>query len=233
MKWEVRVQGPGTILKQIALAVSDEDIRLALRDGAFVLSGSRLDGLGDAASVQHEAERIVTLLSSSARLSFGSTERLRVDDVSETTAGTFQTSTDRSPAPTSFDRPGAPQGWAQLSSVSRSVRSALSNPAMEQALALRDTQAPGWADLARLYTVIEAELGGPAVTARLGLSESARKQLLRGSAPPPARRGTTPQAAGDGDPEGERLTLKDALRSVDRLLMTWLTSATVPSGHDR
>ena len=95
MKWEVRVQGPGTILTQIALAVSDEDIRLALRDGAFVLSGSRLDSLTDAASVRHDAERIVTLLSSSARLSFGSTERLTVGDVSATTAGTFLTSTDR------------------------------------------------------------------------------------------------------------------------------------------
>src|SRR5215813_4243817 len=118
MKWEVRVQGPGTILKQIALAVSDEDIRLALRDGAFVLSGSRLDGLADAASVGQEAERIVTLLSSSARLSFGSTERLTVGGVSETRAGTVQPSTDRGPASTSFDRPGAPQGWAQLSSLS-------------------------------------------------------------------------------------------------------------------
>src|SRR5215813_10892982 len=86
MRWEVRIQGPEPILKQIGLAVSDEDIRLAPRDGAFVLTGSRLDSLADAASVRHEAGRIVTLLSSSARLTFGSTEPLTVADVAEARA---------------------------------------------------------------------------------------------------------------------------------------------------
>jgi hypothetical protein len=240
MKWEVRVQGPEPILKQVGLAVSDEEIRLVPRDSAFILSGSRLDSLADAASVRHEAGRIVTLLSSAARLSLGSREGLTVGDVAEArpeSASTPSAAPSAKPsgrgAPaTCLDRTATPPTWARDSSLSRSVRSALVNPALEQALALRDTLAPDWTDLAQLCTLIEGGMGGPAATARFGLTGTVRKQLLRGSAPPVAR-GSTAQAAGDSTPEDDRLPLKDALRFVDRLLMTWLTSATVPSAHDR
>jgi len=241
MRWEVRIQGPEPILKQIGLAVSDEDIRLAPLDGAFVLSGSRLDSLADAASVRHEAGRIVTLLSSSARLTFGSTEPLTVADVAEAraenrslplTAATLRLSADEMPG-ASLDSADNPQRWAQRSSLSRSVRSALTNPAMEQALALRDRQAPNWDDLARLLNVIEGGMGGPAVTARFGLTDTVRKQLMRGAPPPAARGSAAAQGKGDSAPQLDRLTLKDALRVLDRLLMTWLASATVPPSHDR
>ena len=81
MRWKVGIAGQHTVLHQLAIVVSNDDMRLEVRDDVAVLSGARLDALDDIASVQREAERIVTIMSAFARLLLGVGDSLRVVDV--------------------------------------------------------------------------------------------------------------------------------------------------------
>jgi hypothetical protein len=151
MNWHVRVDGPGPILHQLALAISDHDIRLLRRDSIFVLAGSRLDALDDAGAAQREADRIITILSASARLSFGSTEPLEAGDIVE--------AFDDGSRPDALDDPGDPDSWSRRSSLSKCVRAALDDPEMEQALRLRNAGDLDWPALERIHRIIEQAEG--------------------------------------------------------------------------
>ena len=196
MPWEVQVEGPDAILYQLALAISDRDLALFKRGDAFVLSGSRLDAFDEPCNVRCEAERIISLLSSAARLFLGSTASLRAGSV------LAQTSDEGAPCVCAD-----PHAWCRRSSLSTSVREALTTPAMERALQLRDGE-PSKADFIRIYDIIEHAVGGRRAAAALGgVSVAAIARLHREHS---IRHGA--------------MTLEETRRFVDRMLMSWLGS---------
>jgi hypothetical protein len=228
MRWKVGIAGQHAVLHQLAIVVSNDDMRLEVRDDVAILSGARLDALGDITSVQREAERIVTIMSAFARLLLGVSDSLRVVDVAETPApepagAIAEPSASPSSSPTTAGagtsgQPGGPDAWPR-SSLLQSLRLVLSNPAMEQALSLRDTSRLDGSRLSQICRIIEAAAGRSAVARFSGMSQAALQRLHAA-----ANSGT------DGDdaaPEGapDRMTLTEARSLVDRMLMAWVGSA--------
>jgi hypothetical protein len=230
MRWQVGIQGPCAVLHQLALAVSAEDIRLARLDAGFILGGSRLDSLSDAGIVRREAERIVAILSGSARVSLGSTGLLQVADVTE---GRVQEPQDVGAAalPEALDLrritggPDDPNAWPKRSSLSNCVREALSNPAIEEALRLRDTDNLNWTELVQIYQVIEKAIGGRyAVAALCGVTDVAIERLHQASLCVNAVGIATNGPLEEAEPQSDSMTLLQAQSFVDCLLMAWLGS---------
>jgi hypothetical protein len=152
MKWHVGIEGPGAVLDQLAIVVSDHDIRLDAHHGRGVLSASRLDSLDDVGSVRREAERIVAVMSACARLLLHSTEALKVRHV----IGAGANGVDES----------APVPWRQ-SSLFQGLRLALDNPTLEAVLRLRDADRLDWTAVTEICEVIEAATGGKSGIVRL------------------------------------------------------------------
>ena len=242
MRWKVGIAGQHTVLHQLAIVVSNDDMRLEVRDDVAVLSGARLDALDDITSVQREAERIVTIMSAFARLLLGVGDSLRVVDVAEVPApdpGDAIADPSASPsltgagAGTSNHHPAA-DAWPR-SSLLQSLRLVLSNPAMEQALSLRDTSRLDGSRLSQICRIVEAAAGRSAVARFSGMSQTAL-QRLHAAANSGAAEGDD-AAAGVAPAEGtaERMTLTEARSLVDRLLMAWVGSAArhTPGLHAR
>jgi hypothetical protein len=211
MRWEVRLDGPSALLHQLALTIAEWDIRVVNREGAFLLCGARLDSQDDAGRVRREAERIVTLLSASARLSLGSTVPLRIADVAAAAPGT------------TADSPPAPDQWSRRSSLSASMRAALSNPTLEQALRLRNSGELNWSDMLRMYSLIEEAAGGKPSLSASGGTHAAIAQLLQ-----TARCFTDVEWTSERGRSARRLsnpmTLAEARSFVDRLLIALIVS---------
>ena len=226
MRWKVGIAGQHTVLHQLAIVVSNDDMRLEVRDDLAFLSGARLDALSDIASVQREAERIVTIMSAFARLLLGVGDSLRVVDVVETPApeaGTAVAGSSHTPAPTPSETGtstpnGAPDAWPR-SSLLQSLRLVLSNPAMEQALSLRDTSRLDGSRLSQICRIIEGAAGRPAVARFSGMSQTALQRLHAAANSVTADGDDAAAGAGDG------MTLSEARSLVDRLLMAWVGSA--------
>ena len=226
MRWKVEIAGQHTVLHQLAIVVSNDDMRLEVRDDLAFLSGARLDALNDIASVQREAERIVTIMSAFARLLLGVGDSLRVVDVVETPApeaGTAVAGSSQTPAPTPSETGtstsnGAPDAWPR-SSLLQSLRLVLSNPAMEQALSLRDTSRLDGSRLSQICRIIEGAAGRPAVARFSGMSQTALQRLHAAANSVTADGDDAAAGAGDG------MTLSEARSLVDRLLMAWVGSA--------
>jgi hypothetical protein len=230
MRWKVGIAGQHAVLHQLAIVVSNDDMRLEVRDDVAILTGARLDALDDIGSVQREAERIVTIMSAFARLLLGVSDSLRVVDVAETpaaersgaTAGSAMSPSASSPQATAgagtSGRTGAADAWPR-SSLLQSLRLVLSNPAMEQALSLRDTSRLDGSQLSQICRIIEAAAGRSAVARFSGMSQAALQRLHAA-----ANSGAdADDAAPDG--AGDRMTLAEARSLVDRLLMAWVGSA--------
>jgi hypothetical protein len=83
MGWRIGIEGPEAIVQQLAIVVSDHDLRLDPRRPIARLSAAELDAIDDERGVRREAERIVAILSAFARLLLGSREPLRVLYVNE------------------------------------------------------------------------------------------------------------------------------------------------------
>jgi hypothetical protein len=230
MRWKVGIEGPPGILQQLAIAVSAHDIRIDAGPSEVILNGSRLDSLDDIGSVRREAERIVTILSGFARILLGSTESLHITDVTEapacrsliTAAGALDERPLRSPGGgTSNDAP-VEAAWTQ-SSLFKSLRMALSNPAMENALRLRDAAGPDWPELFRLYEVIEEGAGGkPGVARFSAASETAIEQLHHTVHRAATAGRTVRHDVQEDERSAHHLSLSDAGSLIDRLLMTWV-----------
>ena len=213
MRWKVGIAGQHTVLHQLAIVVSNDDMRLEVHDDLAILSGARLDALGDAASVQREAERIVTIMSAFARLLLGVSDSLRVVEVAETSA------LDPAAATSAAD------AWPR-SSLLQSLRLVLSNPAMEQALSLRDTSRLDGSRLSQICRIVEGAAGRSAVSRFSGMSQAALQRLHAAANVWPAEGDEA--AAGvaattNGSPDG--MTLTEARSLVDRLLMAWVGSS--------
>jgi hypothetical protein len=210
MKWHVGIEGPGAVLDQLAIVVSDHDIRLDAHHGRGVLSASRLDSLDDVGSVRREAERIVAVMSACARLLLHSPESLKVRHVT----GAFANGVDES----------APFAWRQ-SSLFQGLRLALDSPTLEAALRLRNADRLDWTVVTEICEVIEAAAGGTSAIVRLsGVPERVIRQLCA----PTARDAVGPDAA-ERSHEHEltgQLTFPEALELLDRLLVTWLSAVT-------
>lgn len=118
MRWKVGIEGPPGIIHPLAIAVSDHDMRLVAGQNVVILCGSRLDLLADVCSVRRQAQRIVTILSGSARLLFGSTESLQVTDVTDARADVYTDAVIELPpcsrpgARTATDRPCDRNAWS-------------------------------------------------------------------------------------------------------------------------
>lgn len=215
MGWRIGIEGPEAIVQQLAIVVSDHDLRLDPRRPIARLSAAELDAIDDERRVRREAERIVAILSAIARLLLGSREPLRVLYVNEERRRTDDGGDDAAP-------PSAPDAWAQ-SSLFQSLRLALSDPAMAQALRLRDVSHPQWPVLLQIYRVIEGAAGGRAAVQQIsGVPEAVLQRFLHTAerearapdAPTPRRAGRRPVP----------MPIADAGAVVDRLLMTWLGS---------
>jgi pyruvate/2-oxoglutarate dehydrogenase complex dihydrolipoamide acyltransferase (E2) component len=234
MRWKVGIAGQHAVLHQLAIVVSNDDMRLEVGDDVAVLSGARLDALDDIASVQREAERIVTIMSAFARLLLGVSDSLRVVDVAETPAPDRAAAIAEAPASPSpatagagtSAQPVAPDAWPR-SSLLQSLRLVLSNPAMEQALSLRDTSRLDGSRLSQICRIIEAAAGRSAIARFSGMSQTALQRLH--AAANSATEGDAPDGAAD------RMTLAEARSLVDRLLMAWVGSAArhTPGLHTR
>jgi hypothetical protein len=242
MRWKVGIAGQHTVLHQLAIVVSNDDMRLEVRDDVAVLSGARLDALDDIASVQREAERIVTIMSAFARLLLGVGDSLRVVDVAEIPAPVPGAITEPSGTPLPSLTPAgagtsnytSTDAWPR-SSLLQSLRLVLSNPAMEQALSLRDTSRLDGSRLSQIYRIVEGAAGRSAVARFSGMSQTALQRLHAA-----ANNGTVDgddAAAGPPTAEGaaERMTLAEVRSLVDRLLMAWVGSAArhAPGAHAR
>ena len=229
MRWKVGIAGQQAVLHQLAIVVSNDDMRLEVRDDLAFLSGARLDALSDIASVQREAERIVTIMSAFARLLLGVTDSLRVVDVAETPAPDPGTAVaGSSPAPASSDAGtsssnGAPDAWPR-SSLLQSLRLVLSNPAMEQALSLRDTSRLDGTRLSQICRIIESAAGRPAVTRFSGMSQTALQRLHAAASLSAAEGNDAGDDAATAEGSPDRMTLAEARSLVDRLLMAWVGS---------
>ena len=230
MRWKVGIAGPPAVLHQLAIVVSNDDMRLEVRDDLAFLSGARLDALSDIAGVQREAERIVTIMSAFARLLLGVSDSLRVVDVAETPAadpGAAVAGSSPTPASTPSDAgasppTGVPDAWPR-SSLLQSLRLVLSNPAMEQALSLRDTSRLDGSRLSQICRIVEAAAGRSAVTRFSGMSQTAL-QRLHAAASISAVEGDDAAGAAAADGAADRMTLAEARSLVDRLLMAWVGS---------
>jgi hypothetical protein len=210
MKWQVGIEGPGAVLDQLAIVVSDDDIRLDAHHGRGVLSASRLDSLDDVGSVRREAERIVAVMSACARLLLHSTESLKVRHV----IGAGANGVDES----------APLPWRH-SSLFQGLRLALDDPTLEAVLRLRDADRLDWTAVTEICEVIKAGAGGKSgIVRRSGAPERVIRQLCA-----PAARGARELHAAERSDEQESRghpTLPEALELLDRLLVTWLSSVT-------
>ena len=71
MGWRIGIEGPEAIVQQLAIVVSDHDLRLDPRRPIARLSAAELDAIDDERWVRREAERIVAILSAFARLLLG------------------------------------------------------------------------------------------------------------------------------------------------------------------
>ena len=237
MRWEIQIDGPRAILRQLALVVSDNDIRLVRRDDHFFLSGSLLDSCGDIGNVRCEAGRIITLLSGSARLSLGSTESLHIGVVTA-----CEKITDREPIEDSREAPRTrkldavehrsisqangirgnggrrfPSRCAKRSRIGRWRRRSSCVNAADL----------NWVELVTIYNVIEEATGGrPAVASFSGVTENAIKRLHQ----------TAKSVAGAEDgarddrgtqPTSIPMTLTEARSFIDHLLMSWFASVTL------
>jgi hypothetical protein len=233
MRWKVGVEGPPRIVHLLSIVISDHDIRLVAGRSVSVLHGSRLDSLDDAGSVRCQAERIVTILSGSARILLGSTESLHVMDVTESGADASEdpgTHLPRDPGHrgrggrTASGRSGDLGTWSQ-SSLFKSLRQALSDPAMEKALQLRDAGNLDWPELVRVCEIFEQARGRRAFAGASGVIRPAIRRLYRTAAWVAAA-----DAREDGGPENTQpppghMTLSEARCLVDHFLLTWLGSA--------
>jgi hypothetical protein len=227
MRWTVGVDGPQYILDQLGIAVSDRDIWLNTGRGRVVLSGSQLESLDDIGSVQREAARIVSILSGFARLLLGSTEPLQVLDITEGRAEGDAIGRVASTPHQPHDRDSWPQ-----SSLFQSLRLALSNPAIEKALRLRDAASLDWHALLEICTVIEQEAGGKAAVAEFsGVTEAALQRIHDVADSMLAGRVVARQGVGQVRDLPRPVTLSEAEHIVDRLLVTWLSIAMRQSGH--
>jgi hypothetical protein len=231
MRWKVGIAGQRAVLHQLAIVVSNDDMRLEVGDGAAFLSGARLDALGDVASVQHEAERIVTIMSAFARLLLGVSDSLRVVDVVETSplAAGAAAVADSPGSPTPSAGGGAPaanggsDAWPR-SSLLKSLRLVLSNPAMEEALSLRDTSRLDGSRLSQICRIVEGAAGRSAMARFSGLSQ-ASLQRLHAAANRCAAEGEDATAGETAEGASSGMTLAEARSIVDRLLMAWVGSA--------
>jgi hypothetical protein len=248
MRWKVGIAGQHAVLHQLAIVVSNDDMRLEVRGDVAVLSGARLDALDDIAGVQREAERIVTIMSAFARLLLGVGDSLRVVDVSEVPApdpapdhGGALAEPSASPSPSvtpagtgTSNSQVASDAWPR-SSLLQSLRLVLSNPAMEQALSLRDTSRLDGSRLSQICRIVENAAGRSAVARFSGMSQTAL-QRLHAAANSVAVEGED-AAAGVATADGaaDRMTLAEARSLVDRLLMAWVGSAArhTPGLHAR
>jgi hypothetical protein len=232
MTWEARIDGPGPILQQLALAVSDDDLELVKREDAFFLRAPVLDAWDDAEIVRHEAERIIALLSGSARLCLGSTESLRVADVADAARADARAPSDgergdpradsqKLTAPAIHERDDQ-TAWSERSSLAQSVRTALSNAAIEEALRLRNADDADWPQVVRMYEIVEQAAGGKRRLKTLfGVTDAAIARLHHASG---ESRQRSPSPVHE-TPDAELLmTLAEARRFVDHLLMAWLGS---------
>lgn len=231
MRWKVGIAGPHKVLHQLAIVVSNEDMRLEVDGELAALSGARLDALDDADSVQREAERIVTIMSAFARLLLGVSDSLRVVDVTEASAPDPAVAIAGSPTAPVLAATSAPDAWTR-SSLRQSLRLVLSNPAMEQALSLRDTSRLDGSRLSQICRIVEGAAGRSAVARFSGMSQAALQRLHAAANLWPADGDDAAPPASAG-PDG--LTLTEARSLVDRLLMAWLGSASrhTPRLHAR
>ena len=242
MRWKVGIAGQHTVLHQLAIVVSNDDMRLEVRDDVAVLSGARLDALDDIASVQREAERIVTIMSAFARLLLGVGDSLRVVDVAEV------------PAPDPGDAIAASVGVALghgrrrrhvQSSPRRGCVAAILAAAVAAAGALEPGDGAGPQPARH-----EPARWQPAVPdlpdCRSRRRPVGRRPLLRDVADGAAaaargrkQRGRRRRRCGGGlapaESTPERMTLTEARSLVDRLLMAWVGSAArhTPGLHAR
>ena len=237
MRWKVGIAGQHAVLHQLAIVVSNDDMRLEVRDDLAILSGARLDALGDIASVQREAERIVTITSAFARLLLGVSDSLRVVDVSETPApdpGAAIAGSPQAPAPAT-NGVSAPTQNGSRGCVAAIVAAAVAAPG---ALESGDGAGPQPArhEPARWQPAV-ADLPDRRRRGR----PVGRRAILRDVADRAAaaargrerRDSDGDDASADGAPD--RMTLTEARSLVDRLLMAWLGSAArhTPGLHAR
>ena len=222
MGWRIGVEGPEAIVQQLAIVVSDHDLRLEPRRPIARLSAAELDAIDDEQCARREAERIVAILSASARLLLGSREPLRVLYVNEERRRPAPDAGEGEPA-VDVVRPPPLDAWAQ-SSLFQSLRLALADPAMARALQLRDVSHPDWAAMLEIYRVIEAAAGGRTAVQQIsGVPDAVLLRFLHTAereAPPPAARAV--RRAGR---RAAPMPIAEAVAVVDRLLMTWLGSA--------
>jgi hypothetical protein len=246
MRWKVGIAGQHSVLHQLAIVVSNDDMRLDVSGDLAVLSGARLDALDDIAGVQREAERIVTIMSAFARLLLGVGDSLRVVDVAEVPApdpapdhnGAIvepSASPSMAPAGAGTSNPnGAPDAWPR-SSLLQSLRLVLSNPAMEQALSLRNTSRLDGSRLSQICRIVEGAAGRSAVARFSGMSQTALQRLHAAANSVTAEGDDAASSVAVAEGAADRMTLAEARSLVDRLLMAWLGSSArhTPGLHAR
>jgi hypothetical protein len=235
MKWHVVVEGPGAVLHELAIVVSDSDIRLAAQRGRVILSASRLDSMDDVGNVRREAERIVAVMSGFARLLLRSTESLRVLDVVDAQANgdseRVSATASEGPAPDEGRPAGARVPWPQ-STLFQSLRLALESPTMAEALRLRDADSLDWTVVTRICEVIEESAGGRSAVVRLSGVPSGVIWQLRDRTTVGANAHNVGERA-RAHVRARPLTLSEAASVLDRLLVTWLSSVTRRSQKSR
>jgi hypothetical protein len=220
MGWRIGIEGPEAIVRQLAIVVSDHDLRLDPRQPIARLSAAELDAIDDERLVRREAERIVAILSAFARLLLGSREPLRLLYVNEErrSAAADPDGAAAGEAP----RPSGHEAWVQ-SSLFQSLRLALADPAMSRALRLRDVSHPDWPALMAIYGAIEAAAGGrPAVQRLSGVPDAVLLRFVHAAEQHVPREKPAPRRAGR---RAAPMPIAEACAVVDRLLMTWLGSA--------
>jgi hypothetical protein len=125
---------------------------------------------------------------------------------------------------TASGRSGELGTWSQ-SSLFKSLRQALSDPAMEKALRLRDAGNLDWPELVRVCEIFEQARGRRAFVGGSGVTRAAIRQLYRTAASVAAADARQDGGLENTQPPPGQLTLSEARCVVDHFLLNWFGSA--------
>jgi len=234
MEWEVRVTGSKVVLGQLFDVLKDREPRL-VRDGeTFVLRATEFRSLADSGSVLARAKKIVEVLSGFARLELQSVESLEVSSVTRLRAdGLRDYFLDAEPGryrvtgvPISIvvqRADGTAEGRKPAEGIAIWFPKAVLDPAMSQALRLRDSADLSWTDLYRIFEVIQAGLGDESGSVARGWATPDTVRRFRHSANSVAVAGDRARHGVERtEPPARPMTIDEARGFVDGLLRHWL-----------
>lgn len=232
MRWRVELLGDALDLQALGRDLSDGELQVFHdeRKGEYLVQGARFERLSEYQAVLEEANRLIPVLNSLAKLSYGASSTIRVGAVYEPgPSGEDVTYIDMREVigvdvRMSIDSPQPIARWLPV---------AERDAAVVKALRLYGAGVDDWASLYRILEVIEEDAGGrKAMASYCGIPDGTLK-LLKHTA-------NSPDAVGDGSRHGVQtssappspMSLTEAQALITTALLAWVDrKAAEMAGH--